>query len=435
MQHATLRHSAPFAALLLALSLSASVEATSDWPQWRGERRDGKSTETGLLQEWPESGPPLAWESAGLGAGFSSLSIGGGRVFTLGDLDDGQYVFAMSESSGERLWQRRVGPVQSENYPGSRSTPTIDGDRIYVLNTEGELHCLRAVSGQQLWSRSLPDDFGGYVMMARAGINWTFAESPLVDGDRVVVTAGSPDATIVALDKMTGREIWRSQTPELGSRGSDGAAYSSIVISNGAGVRQYVQLMGRGVIGVRAEDGEFLWGYNRIANDVANIATPIVSEDFVFTTTGYQTGAALLRLVRNGDGVNAEEVYFLEPNVLQNHHGGLILHGGYIYTGTGHNKGFPISARLETGEIAWGPQRNAGRDSAAIAYADGHLYLRYQNGVMLLVEATPEAYREKGSFTIPGVEQPSWPHPVISGGKLYLREQDRLYCYDVRAET
>jgi outer membrane protein assembly factor BamB len=237
----------------------------------------------------------------------------------------------------------------------------------------------------------------------------------------------------VALDKTSGEEIWRSAIPEIGDRGRDGAAYSSVVISNGGGVKQYVQLIGRGLIGVEAGTGRFLWGYNRVANDVANIATPIVSGDYIFTSTGYRTGSALLQLSAQGDGVKADEVYWLEPNVMQNHHGGLILHEGYIYTGTGHNKGFPVSAKFETGEVAWGPIRNEGADSAAIAYADGRLYLRYQNGLVILIEATPEGYKERGSFMLPDVEKPSWPHPVITGGRLYLREQNSLFCYDVTA--
>ena len=210
-------------------------------------------------------------------------------------------------------------------------------------------------------------------MMARAGVNWRYTESPLVDGDWVVVTPGAPEAALVALDKMTGEEIWRSAIPELGGNGDDGAGYSSIVVSHGAGVKQYVQLMGRGLVGIRAEDGSFLWGYNRIANDVANIATPIVSGDYVFGSTGYQTGAALLELSRNGegDGINAREVYFLEGRTFQNHHGGLILHEGYLYTGTGHNNGLPLSLQLETGAVVWGPTRNDGRNSAAITFADG----------------------------------------------------------------
>jgi outer membrane protein assembly factor BamB len=270
-------------------------------------------------------------------------------------------------------------------------------------------------------------------MQAQGTVDWRFAESPLVDGDRVIVTPGHRHAALAALDKTNGEEIWRSSIPRIGDKGRDGAGYSSVVISHGGGIKQYVQLIGRGLIGVEAETGRFLWGYNRVANDVANISTPIIHGDYVFASTGYQTGSALLKLSREGDGVQAEEIYFLQSNIMQNHHGGLILHEGYIYTGTGHNKGFPVSVKFETGEVAWGPIRNDGSDSAAIAYADGRLYFRYQKGLVILVEATPEAYREHGSFRIPDVSKPSWPHPVITGGRLYLREQNNLFCYDVSA--
>jgi outer membrane protein assembly factor BamB len=263
---------------------------------------------------------------------------------------------------------------------------------------------------------------------------WKFSESPLVDGDRVIVTPGSRNAALVALDKRTGKELWRAGMPEIGGRGRDGAAYSSIVISNGGGVKQYVQLVGRGLVGIRAEDGRFLWGYNRVANDVANIATPIVSGDYVFGSTGYQTGSALLKLVSAGARLaKADEVYFLEGRTFQNHHGGYVLVGNHIYGGHGHRMGMPICIDFQTGAIKWGGNiRNEGQGSAAVAYADGNLYFRYENGVVLLIAATPDSYQQKGILRLPGVRFPSWSHPVVIGGKLYLREQDKLYVYEVR---
>ena len=263
--------------------------------------------------------------------------------------------------------------------------------------------------------------------------DWKYSESPLVDGDRVIVSPGITDAAMVALDKKTGDEIWRAEIGRVGSMGAYGAAYSSVVISHGAGVKQYVQFIGRGVIGIEAETGKYLWGYNPVANDIANIATPLVHGDYVFASSGYGTGAALVKLSSDGKGgVDAEEVYFLEADTFQNHHGGMLLLDGHVYTGTGHNKGFPIAIKLEDGSVAWGPERNKGQNSAAITYADGRIYFRYQNGLMILVEATPEAYREQGSFEIPDVSKPSWPHPVIADGMLLIREQDNLYSYDVR---
>ena len=409
--------------------------AAAEWPQWRGPQRNGKSAETGLLQEWPPGGPAIAWQTNGLGGGYSSVAVTGDRVFTMGDLEGGQFVIALKESDGAPVWKTRVGDVHEDRYAGPRSTPTVDGQRLYVLSTDGNLVCLDVATGKEHWRRSLVTDYEGYLMRAMGSYQWQFSESPLIDGRRVVVTPGHINALMVALDKETGEEIWRTKGSRLGPIGADGAGYSSAVISQAAGVRHYVQLVGRGLIGVDADSGELLWGYNRVASDIANIATPIVHGDYVFASAGYGTGAALVKIVRSDQGLEAEEVYFLSADVLQNHHGGLILHEGTVYTGTGHNKGFPIAADFMKGDVAWGPERNAGQDSAAIAYADQRLYFRYRDGRMILIEASPEAYRERGTFMIPNVELQSWSMPVVANGKLWLREQDRLYCYDITAST
>jgi outer membrane protein assembly factor BamB len=420
-------------ALLIALSLSPL--AAADWPQWRGPNRDGRSPDSGLLQSWPASGPPLAWRIAGLGGGYSSVAVAAGRVYTLGDQEDGQYAIALNESDGSQVWKKKIGPSWEHEYLGPRSTPTVDGDHLYIMNTEGDVICMEAATGNEVWRRSLPEEYGSHLMQAMGSTDWKYAESPLVDGDRVIVTPGITDAAMVALNKKTGEEIWKARIGRLGSQGAYGAGYSSVVISNATGVKHYVQFIGRGVIGIEAETGKFLWGYNKVANDIANIATPLVAGDYVFASSGYNTGSALIKLSPGEEGrLNAEEVYFLPPETFQNHHGGLLLHDGYVYTGTGHNKGFPIAVRMQDGEVAWGPERNKGQNSAAITYADGRIYFRYQNGLMILVEATPEGYREHGSFEIPDVRKESWSHPVIAGGKLYLREQDNLFCYDVTAK-
>jgi outer membrane protein assembly factor BamB len=390
--------------------------------------RDAVSSETGLLPEWGPGGPPVAWKTTGIGAGLSSVSVVGERIYTMGDLADAQYVIALSRADGKILWKTRVGAAWRDEYGGPRGTPTVDGDLAYAIGTDGDLVCLEAATGKERWRKSLPRDFGGSMMSS-----WKFSESPLVDGDRVVFTPGARDAAIVAADKKTGATIWRATIPDLGSRGRDGAAYSSVVVSNALGVRQYVQLLGRGLVGIRASDGKFLWGYNRVANDVANISTPIVRANWVFASTGYQTGAAMLELHKAGEGIEAKERYFLGSSVFQNHHGGLVLVGNHVYAGHGQSKGFPICVDFTSGKVAWGGDiRNAGSGSAAVMYADGNLYVRYQNGVVLLIQATPEGYRERGSFTIPDVKNPSWPHLVVAGGRLFVREQDALYCYDLR---
>ncbi len=416
---------------LTLVAVPASLLA-DDWPGWRGPHRDGRSDATGLVSQWPEDGPPLLFRASGLGSGYSSVSLAGERLFTMGDFEDGQHVLALSRKDGKRLWSTRIGPRWEHKYLGARATPTVDGDRIYALGTDGDLVCLEAATGTQVWRRHLRDDFGGVLMQAMGKTDWRFSESPLIDGDHVVVTPGAADAALVAVDKRTGKTVWQAKIPPLGEAGRDGAGYASPVVASIQGVRQIVQLLGRGVVGLEAATGRFLWGYNRVANDVANISTVLVDGDRVFASSGYGTGAALLHIRRDGDGFRAEEAYFLAADTLQNHHGGMVLHDGYVYTGTGHNKGFPIAVELATGKVAWGPERNNGTGSAALTFADGHLYLRYQNGTMILAQATPEGYMEKGSFEIPEVDQFSWSHPVVVDGKLFLREQDNLFVYDLR---
>lgn len=406
---------------------ASNAASPKEWPQWRGKLRDNISTDRGLLDHWPEGGPALAWKATGLGKGFSSISIAGDRIFTMGDREDGQYVIALKLADGQPLWSTRIGDVwEPQGYSGPRSTPTVDGDAIYVIGPHGDLICLAAADGKERWHRNLKTDFGGIVP------HWGFSESPLIDGNRLICTPGGPDAGIVALDKKTGKDIWRTPIPPLGSQGMDGAAYSSIVVSNAAGVRQYVQMMGRGVVGVAAADGKFLWSYNRVVNGTASIPTPLVQGDYVFCSSGYGAGAALLKLVPDAGGVRADEVYFLDGKEFQNHHGGMVRLGDYVYAGHGHNAGAPTCQELKTGKTVWRHNRGPGTGSAAVSYADGNLYVRFENGVMALIGATPEGYQEKGTFKIPGAEQPSWSHPVIAGGKLYLREQDALLCYDVK---
>ncbi|MEO5822479.1 MAG: PQQ-binding-like beta-propeller repeat protein [Vicinamibacteraceae bacterium] len=418
------------AAGLAAQQRAASgASANGTWPQFRGPNRDGRSADTNLLKQWDADGPSLVWKTSGLGTGYSSLSISGDRLFTMGDLEGSQYVIALSATDGSQLWKAKVGPIWQDRYPGPRATPTVDGQLIYSLGTEGDLVCLEAATGKERWRKNLARDFGGQVMS-----DWKFTESPLIDGDRVVVTPGAADASLVALNKLTGATIWKAKVPALGQNGRDGAGYSSVVISNGAGVKQYVQLLGRGVVGIRAADGEYLWGYNRVANGVANIPTPIVQGDFVFAASGYQTGSALLKLAPAAGGkVTATEVYFLDGKTFQNHHGGFVLVDGYIYGGHGHRAGLPVCVEFATGTLKWGGDiRNDGRGSAAIAYADGHVYYRYENGLVILVEATPTGYKEKGKLQLETSDLLSWAYPVIVGGRMYLRDKDHLYVYDLR---
>ncbi len=418
--------------IVLWIGLGAVCPTRSEeWPQFHGPRRDNLCRETGLLKAWPEDGPKLLWKLEGLGKGYSSVAITDGKILTMGDREpagspESQFVIALDLATGKELWAARVGPPHND---GPRCTPTVDGDLLYAIGTAGNLVCLETATGEVRWQKSFPDDFGGKMMSP-----WKYSESPLVDGDQLVCTPGGKDATIVALDKRTGELIWKCGLPDVGSRGKDGAAYSSMIAAEIDGVRQYVQIVGRGAVGVAADSGKFLWGYNRIACRVANITGPLARGNHVFVTTSYKTGSALLKLTRNGQKFDVEEVYFLGPKQFENHHGGVVLLGDYLYGGDGQSNGTPVCLEFLTGKIAWKPKA-PGRGSAAVLYADGHLYLRYQDGLVALVEATPDAFRLKGTFQTAVKNGPSWPHPVIHDGKLYLHDKDVLMCYDVRAKS
>ena len=409
------------------LSLTVTVAIAGDWPQWRGPGRDGKSAETGLIKNWDKTPPKHLWTIEGMGKGFASVSISKGSLYTTGNVKDGQAIIKVNLADHTVAWTKVVTEGKPRHdYDGSRCTPTVDGDFLYAVTSDGRITCLKAADGEIVWTHAFKE-WGG-----RMHSGWGFSESPLVDGDLVLCTPGGNDAMIVALNKKTGAEVWKSAVPKVGDKGGDGAGYSSIVIGNGGGVKQYVSLVGRGVIGVRASDGKYLWGYNRVANGTANIPTPVTDGDYVFASSGYGTGSCLLKLSRDGDGVKAEEVYFLEARTFENHHGGFILSNGYIYSGTKNNNGFPICVEMKTGEVKWGGEiRGAGNGSAAVTMADSQIIFRYEDGKLALVNATPSGYELHGTFTPEFQQGKSWAHPVVSNGLLYLREQNKLMCYDL----
>ncbi len=415
-------------------STSATLAADPCWPQWRGPNRDGKAVGEKIRTDWEKNPPKLLWESEGLGNGYASMAIADGRLYTTGEVGGDEVVTAVDLSTKKVLWQTPVSKraeQRNADWAGSRSTPTLDGDRAYVVMAEGGVACLELGTGKIKWKKMFGPEYGS------GNQAWGYAESPLVDGDRVIVSPGSDQALMIALDKMTGKEVWKTPYPEIGEAGKKEAGYSSAVISNGGGVKQYVRLAGKGAVGVRANDGKLLWSYNKVANKTAVIPTPLVEGDHVFVSSGYGAGAALLKLSKDGDGVKAEEVYFLKGDDLQNHHGQMILHEGYVYLGHKHGQGFPTCVELKTGKIVWGGSENRGPDSgsAAVIFVDGHLIFRYQQrGVVALIEATPKAYNLVGTFIPEYTEGNNWAHPVVCDGKLYLRQKDRLMCYDVAAK-
>jgi outer membrane protein assembly factor BamB len=402
-------------------TLFASPGLADDWPQWRGPERNGISKETGLLREWPGEGPKLLWKISDLGSGFSTPAVVGDRLFVLrneGLEDEG--VAALSAQDGRRAWLRRIGkvgnPRQQPNYPAARSTPTVEGDAVYALGSDGDLVCLGRDTGNMKWHRNLRTDFGG-----QPGI-WAYAESPLIDGDTLICTPGGSNATVVALSKRTGAVHWKCQVP-----GGDQAAYASAIMTRAAGVKQYVQFLQKGVVGVDASTGKLLWRYDRTAKgSPANIPTPWADGDFIYCASG-RSGGALIKLRKQSEKVEADEVYFSKelPTVI----GGTIKLGDYFY-GTGMRN--LMCVEFATGTVKW---EDPCLGPGSVCYADGRLYIHGENGDVALVEATPDGYRERGRFTPPNQPQrgaaKAWAYPVVANGRLYLRDFGMVWCYDV----
>ena len=408
----------------LALSLSAALvvavaapSRADDWPQWRGPNRDGVSKETGLLQEWPAGGPKLLWKVTDLGGGWSTPSIAGGKIFLQSDQGGEESVLALDEHDGHRLWSTplgKVGPNRGPQYPGARSTPTVDGEQAYALGSDGDLACLESASGQVRWRKNLPKDFGG-----KPG-NWAYAESPLVDGDVLVCTPGGQTATLVALDKKSGDVVWKCAVP-----GGDEAAYASVVIANVGGVKEYVQFLQHGVVGVDAKTGKFLWRYEATGKSPANIPTPLVHDNFVFSSSGF-TGGGLVKLNAENDRVTPSQVYLVKE--MGASIGGVVLVEGALF---GTTQTGLVCIDFAGGKVRW-QSRSVG--TGELCYADRRLYVRGDTGPVALVEATPDGYHEKGRFDQPDRSKAkAWCHPVVANGRLYLRDLGVLLCYDVKA--
>lgn len=631
---------------VVLVMVTACSSLAVDWPQWQGPDRDGKSAETGLLQQWPQDGPPLAWRIDNLGGGDSAPSIALGRVYGMGNRGDEEVVWALSEKDGSEIWATPLGPAfrqrASQGREGPGCTPTVDGERLYVEGLGGNVACLQVKDGKIIWQISMTEEFGGRVPM------WSYRESPLIDGDKVICTPGGEDATLVALDKLTGKTIWKGQVPSssdvgsagpgaspgapggadrgrggpggsgggsaivvtgtkdpdlftyerfgmrafsceipngkylaklyfaetyegitgpgqrvfsfnvqghefkdfdiwakaggfrrayietvpvevtngefridftakienpaikaieiipqaepeagaassaatirikagmstpftdssgqvwqpdsgfeggsmsrgggfggfggfgggrggFGGRGGSGggtpeAAYSSVIAFAFEGQRQYVQLLSNTLAGFSASDGKFLWRYDKPANRMGiNCTTPIFHDGMVFASSAYRAGAGLVKLSKDADGsVKAKEVYATTD--MQNHHGGMILLDGYLYGASGGNEGGAlVCLDFKTGKVMWDQRESAGRRAkGSLAFADGRLYYRMENGTVLLIEPSPKQYLERGRFEQPDRRrQPAWAHPVIANGRLYIRDQDVLFCYDIEAK-
>ncbi len=401
--------------------------STSDWPQWRGPQRNGVSQESGLLEQWPAEGPKLLWQVNDIGDGYSTPSVVGTRIYLMSNRGmENEFVLALSTQDVKPIWTTRVGNVGNGNdfsYSKARSTPTVDGDFIYALGSDGDLACLETRSGKIRWQKNIRKEFGG-----QPG-EWAYAESPLVDGDFVVVTPGGAEATIVALNKKTGALIWKSAVP-----GGDPAGYASAIVVQGGGRKQYVQCLSKGMVGVDAKTGQFLWRNKEVAKGPAQYFTPVALGEYVYGGA-LGVGGVLVRLKSGGGGDGAEQVYFTRG--LPNGIGGAVVVGETIYgTEVGQNL---VAAELTTGKLKW---QDKSFGWASLAYADGHLYLHGINGDLALVEATPEGYREKGRFTPPAqpkkkqagpFPEGAFAYPVIANGRLYIRDLGTLWAYDIKA--
>jgi outer membrane protein assembly factor BamB len=548
----------------LSWAILLSTASAADWPQWQGPDRTAHSKETGLLKEWPKDGPPLAWKITGLGGGDSTPSIAAGRIYGMSHRGSDEFVWALSEKDSKEIWAVRIAPAYTTSWPQSKegpsATPTVDGDRLYVMGLAGNVVCLQVADGKVVWERHLMADFGGRMPM------WSYRESPLVDGDKVICTPGGDETTLVALNKLTGETIWKAFVPdsagetqnrsqaanrpnvietdlllstldkdrnkvisadelaaaptvllsldknqdgrltedevssapaatsgqgrrrgggvmrmmkahsamdanEDGALGATeiknavaalqridanrdgkltddevgmkhfgpqdtGAAYSSAIVIEFGGQRQYVQFLARTVAGVSAADGKLLWRYDKPANGMRlNISTPIYHDGQVFAASAYGAGGGLARLVKSATGeFAAEEVWFSKS--MENHHGGVILHDGALFGANGGNGGGYLACLdFKTGEVLWNERDSDKRrvTKGSVAFADGRIYYRTEEGPMVLIEPSRKEYLERGRFNQPDrTDKPAWAHPVVANGKMYIRDQDVLLCYDVK---
>lgn len=409
------------ASLALSFALTLTLSA-ADWPTFRGADRTDVSKETGLLSKWPADGPKVAWTSKGLGVGFSSVAVMGDMIYTLGDVDKDCLLFGIDRKTGTQKWKLKVGPNGGGGgYTGPRCTPSTDGENVYALGFAGDLVCATK-GGKEVWRKNFAKDFKG-----RAG-GWSYSESPLIDGDKLIATPGGSKAAVVAFNKKTGAVEWSGAIPD----GDDSAGYSSVVIGNQGGTKQYITLMANGLVSFDAKTGKMLWRYgtgkDRFGQNTANIPTPIVSGDYVFASAGYNRGAALLKITKSGAEFAVEEIYWKKE--LTNKHGGVLLVGDKLY-GDRDDSGNPWCADLMTGNVVWSRKGGEGHGSASLTYADGKLYIRYSDGWVALVDATADKYTLLSEFKVPNGRNNTWAHPVVSGGKLYIRELDTLYCHDI----
>jgi outer membrane protein assembly factor BamB len=412
-----------FVAAALALTLGSAAIA-ADWPQWRGPNRDAISVEAGLLKKWPAEGPAVLWRTDGIGMGYSTPSVAGGKIFLMSNEGlEAEFVRAYSLADGKLLWSSekvgRVGnPGQQPSYPAARCTPAVDGDVLYAVGSDGDMVCLETATGKVKWKKSLRKDFAG-----KPG-EWAYSESPVVDGNKVIVTPGGPEATVLALDKATGEVVWKYAAP-----GADEAGYSSPMIVELEGVRQVVQFIGKGLVGLDAATGKQLWSFADTSGR-ANMTTPVIRDGLIYTGGGLGLGG-VAKVSKSGDAWTATKVY--TDKKLPQSSGGSVLIGDYMY---GASSAGLMCIEFKTGQVKWQDKSVGG---CSIVAADGLLYLHGESGAVALVSPTPDGYKEIARFTPPNLpartpKDKAYAHPVVVDGKLLIRDGRALICYDVKAK-
>ena len=400
-----------------AFSLSAQEYS---WPGFHGPDRTNKSAETGLLKAWPAEGPVLNWSVSGLGNGYSSVSVSNGFIFTAGSDDELAYVYCF-DLSGNLVWKKPNGKAWSttashaRTYTGARSTPTFDNGILYHLGESGRLAAFDAFTGKEIWYKDLPVEFQA------APTDYGYSESVLTDGENLYVSPFGKKGFMVCLEKSTGDLVW-ANTEVSGIEG-----YSSPVMMEYGGIRQVIGSNGYFYYGVDAGTGRLLWKIDFVNQRELNNTDAIVHENYVFVSSGYGKGSKLTELEYTEKGIVPKTVW--ESELMDNHHGGVILHEGYLY-GAGSNSRGWFCLDFLTGKQMW---KTSGKGS--LTFADGMLYLLDERGTMKLVSAQPDAYRQTGEFNVPeGGKSMYWAHPVVCNGVLYVRHADQLFVYKVKEE-
>ncbi len=398
--------------LLVLVAFGGSVCVAGDWPQFRGPDRSGKSTETGLLTEWPEGGPKLLWSYDGLGKGYASVSVANEVIYTTGVEGKKGYVYAFS-LKGKEIWKANYGPGWTGQHAGSRTIPTIDGDKLYVMSGHGKIVCYPAAGGDEIWSVDTAKEFGG------KNIRWGIAESVLIDGDKVICTPGGPDASVVALDKNTGKTIWTSKGV------SDKSGYCSPILLELGSNRLLITMLSNSIVCLDIETGKLHWQVAHTGKYEISAVSPVYHDGILYTTNAYGKGSVGYAL--SADGTKCEKKY--EEKVLECHHGGVMLLDGNIY---GSNSRGWVCLDVATGKVKY-QDRLVGKGSGI--YVDGLFYLYGEGGGgFALVKATPAGFETISSFKITLGDDKHWPHPVVSNGVLYVRHGSTLMAYDVKAK-